>query len=302
MAESTGTRFSASSTVRSGATDIQRGNPFPSEVQPHNRCLSFAVCLFLALAVWFVFGQTRHHEFVNCEDEVSVYENPAVTQGLSLHGAVWIFTHDNGPNEWFPLSAISHMLDWQLYGPNAGGHHLTNVLFHAATAILLFLVLRKRTGAQWRSAFVAAVFAIHPLRVESVAWVAGRKDVLSGLFFMLALWAWARYAQKRPRAEGREPSGRNASLTLDYYLALAFFALRLLSNSILVTLPFVLLLLDYWPLQRLKLEAKEVRLINPQEWRANASGLILEKIPFFRAVGRLVRRDESGAGNGSARR
>ena len=152
--------------------------------------MSFAVCLLLALAVWAVFGQTLHHEFVNYDDDFHVYENPAITGGLSLPVIVWIFTHDNGlDHQWFPLTDISHILDWQLYGPNAGGHHLTNVLLHAATAILLFLVLRKMTGLIWRSAFVAAVFAIHPLRVESVAWVTERKDVLSGLFFMLTLWA-----------------------------------------------------------------------------------------------------------------
>jgi tetratricopeptide (TPR) repeat protein len=160
------------------------------------------------------------------------------------------------------------MLDWQLYGANAGGHHLTNVLLHAATAILLFLVLRKMTGALWRSAFVAAVFAIHPLRVESVAWVSERKDVLSGLFFMLTLWAYARYVQ-----ESKIQSPRSK---VWYGLALGLLALGLMSKSMLVTLPFVLLLLDYWPLRRLESGARLSTLDPRLIWR-----LVLEKIPFL---------------------
>ena len=287
MAESTITRFTASSTARRFALASQGGNPFPLEVQPHNRWLSFAICLLLALAVWAVFGQTLHHEFVNWGDDVYVYENPTIARGLNWDGIVWALTCGE-TGHWHPVTWISHMLDCQLYGLHPGGHHLTNVLLHAATAILLFLVLRKMTSAMWRSAFVAALFAIHPLRVESVAWVAERRDVLSGLFFMLTLWAWARYAQKKPRVEGRESSAGSASLafdprrwTADYYLTLALFALGLLSNFILVTLPFILLLLDCWPLYRLKLGGKEVRPINPQEWRANAWRLVLEKIPLF---------------------
>jgi tetratricopeptide (TPR) repeat protein len=272
------------SSARSVTMASQSGNPFQPEVQLHNRWLSFAVCLFLALAVWAVFGQTLRYEFVNYDDDIYVYDNPAITQGLSLHGVVWTFTHADGPSEWLPLTAISRMLDWQLYGPNAGGHHLTNVLFHGATTILLFLVLRKMTGTMWRSAFVAAVFAIHPLRVESVAWVTERKDVLSGLFFMLTLWMWARYAQKRSRVEGRESNAGAASWaldprrwTLDYYLALAFFALGLLSKTMLVTLPFVLLLLDYWPLNRLSTSVPRA----PRPLFYAWLGLILEKVPFL---------------------
>ena len=152
------------------------------------------VCLLLAAITLAVFGQTLGHEFVNYDDDVYVYENSAVTHGLSLKGVEWAFTHIVAFN-WHPLTMMSHMLDCQLYGLKPGGHHLTNVLLHTATVILLFLVLRRMTGFLWRSAFVAAVFAIHPLRVESVAWVAERKDVLSGLFFMLTLWAYTRYAQ-----------------------------------------------------------------------------------------------------------
>ena len=156
-------------------------------------------------SLWLVFGQTLRHEFVNYDDNDYVYENPEVARGLTLKGIVWAFTHVHSAN-WHPLTWISHMLDCQFYGLNPGGHHLTNVLLHTATAILLFLVLRRMTGVLWRSAFVAAVFAIHPLRVESVAWVAERKDVLSGLFFMLTIGAYVRYVQRQSRVEGRESS------------------------------------------------------------------------------------------------
>ena len=183
-----------------------------------------------------VFGQTRHYGFVNYDDDSYVYENPTVIQGLNLKGIEWAFTHVVAFN-WHPLTIMSHMLDCSLYGLNAGGHHLTNVLLHTGSVILLFLGLRQMTGELWRSALVAAVFAIHPLRVESVAWVAERKDVLSGLFFMLTLLAYVRYV-RRPFSPGR------------YLLVVFLFALGLLSKPMLVTLPFVLLLLDFWPLNR----------------------------------------------------
>ena len=184
-----------------------------------------------------VFGQTAGHDFVNFDDDDYVYENWHVKRGLTGAGIAWAITTYHAGN-WHPLTWLSHMLDCQLYGLKPGGHHLTNVLLHAAAAILLFLALRRMTGALWPSAWVAAVFAIHPLRVESVAWVAERKDVLSGLFFMLTLWFYARYAE-RPASWGR------------YLLVVASFALGLTAKPMLVTLPFVLLLLDYWPLGRL---------------------------------------------------
>ncbi len=236
------------------------------------------VCGLLAFLVAIVFGQTLGHAFVNYDDDLYIYENPDVTGGLVWHKITGAFTHPTGQDEWYPLTEISHMLDWQLYGAKAGGHHLTNVLLHAATAILLFLLLRKMTGTLWRSAFVAAVFAIHPLRVESVAWVAERKDVLSGFFFMLTLWMWVRYVQKCSSAKGSE--SKNIWLAFgprrwkwDYYLALVFFVLGLLSKTILVTLPLVLLLLDHWPLQRW--------VTVPQSWFHRRAALILEKAPFL---------------------
>jgi hypothetical protein len=170
-----------------------------------------------------------------------VYENPVVEKGLSVQAVGWAFTHAQVSN-WIPLTTLSHMLDCQIFGLHAGGHHLVNVLLHAATAVLLFLVLRQMTGSLWRSAFVAAVFAVHPLRAESVAWVSERKDVLSAFFFMLTIGA---YVRKSPCAPA--PVHRSAGLCA----VLVFFVLGLMSKSMVATLPFVLLLLDYWPLKRI---------------------------------------------------
>ncbi len=257
------------------------GNSFPFETKLHGHWPAFAVCVFLALAVWAVFGQTLHDQFVNYDDARCIYDNPAINGGLKPHSIAWIFTHENDFEQWLPLTDISHMADWQLYGSNPGGHHLTNVLLHAANAILLFLTLRKMTGSLWRSAFVAAIFAIHPLRVESVAWVTERKDVLSGLFFMLTLWAYVGYVQKQRAwscGHGSESSGAFPFLGVPgYWLALLFFILGLMSKSMLVTLPFVLLLLDYWPLNRLPSSAPG----DPRAWRTRWLSLLLEKIPFL---------------------
>jgi tetratricopeptide (TPR) repeat protein len=221
----------------------------------------FGVCVFLLGAVWAVFGQTLHHGFVNYDDAVYIADNPAVLGGLSLNGIAWAFTHCVNAN-WTPLTVISHMLDCQLYGTQAGWHHLTNVLLHITTAIVLFLVLKEMTGALWRSAFVAAVFAIHPLHVESVAWIAERRDVLSGLFFMLTLGAYAGYV-RHPQSLGR------------YLMVVLMLALALISKPTAVTLPFVLLLLDYWPLKRFT--QPDGRLI---PWR-----LIVEKVPLLALSG-----------------
>ncbi len=227
------------------------------------------VCIFLALIVWLVFGQTLRHEFVNYDDQNYVYQNTKITSGLTVAGIAWAFTHVHAQN-WHPLTTISHMLDCQLYGLKAGGHHFTNVLLHSIAVILLFLVLRQMTGALWRSAFVAAVFAIHPLRVESVAWVAERKDVLSAVFFMLTLSAYVGYV--------RAPS------IARYLTVAALFVLGLMSKPMLVTLPFILLLLDYWPLKRFGPAAS---LKSKARWRDWVEcglpplRLILEKIPLI---------------------
>src|ERR1035438_1950804 len=202
----------------------------------HYRWTVIGVCSFLTGITLAVFGQTLRHGFSDYDDNVYVYENDTVIHGLTLKGIISAFSH-SGSDNWVPLTTISHMLDCQFFGLNAGGHHLTNVLLHTASVILLFLLLRDMTAAIWRSAFVAAVFAVHPLHVESVAWVAERKDVLSGFFFMLTLWAYVRYV-------------RNPGSLIRYLAVAFFFALGLMSKPMLVTLPFVLLLLDYWPLCR----------------------------------------------------
>ena len=152
---------------------------------------SWLICLLLAAATVGVYWPVGMCEFVKIDDWAYVSENPNVNAGLTWKGVAWAFRHTLAGN-WHPLTTLSHMLDCQVYGLRAGGHHLTNLLFHLVNTLLLFGVLQRMTGATWRSAFVAALFAVHPLRVESVAWVAERKDVLSGCFFMLTLWAYAR--------------------------------------------------------------------------------------------------------------
>ena len=219
----------------------------------NDRRITIAVCIFLTAIIWVVFGQTLGHDFVNFDDDRYVYENPEVSRGLTLDGLKWLVTHSHA-SLWHPLTTLSHMTDCQIYGLKAGGHHFTNVVLHNIGAVLLFLVFRGMTGCIWRSAFIAAIFAIHPMRVESVAWVAERKDVLSGVFFMLTLGAYLHYT--------RAPS-------LSRYVTMAIFLVwGLMAKATFVTVPFVLLLLDYWPLQR----ANNFRALR---------GLAIEKIPLF---------------------
>ena len=236
------------------------------------RWLAAGICICLAALTCVVFGQTLWHDFVNYDDPKYVYENTRITGGLSIRGIAWAFTHIHSMN-WHPVTTISHMLDCQFYGLKAGWHHFTNVLLHTLAAILLFVALRQMTGAFWRSAFVAAVFAIHPLRVESVAWIAERKDVLSGVFFMLTLLVYFRYVQA--------PSLRR-------YLAVALvFVLGLMSKPMLVTLPFVLLLLDYWPLERFRARTSETggqkskASSQPFAVRDRLLKLVVEKLPLI---------------------
>ena len=231
----------------------------PTVGQSHQHWLSFIVCGCLALAVWGVFGQTLRYGFINYDDNVYVYDNPAITQGVSLHGLAWIFTHVNGPGEWLPLTALSRMLDCQFYGLHPGGHHLTNVLLHRDRHPSV-PVLRNMTGEFWRGRLRGRVFAIHPLRVESVAWVTERKDVLSGLFFMLTLLfyaqavtsdKWLVTGTQTEATPAFAPPRVTCHRSDDYWLAVIFFALGLMSKPMVVTLPFVLLLVDYWPLGRM---------------------------------------------------
>jgi len=223
-----------------------------------SRTTALLICFALTLMVWGVFAQTLRHEFVNYDDNRYVYGNPDVSLGLSRTGIEQAFTK-RYVGIWLPLTIISYQFDHELSGLNPSRFHQTNVLLHAATSILLFLVLRLMTGSLWRSAFVAALFAIHPLRAESVAWISERKDVLSSLFFMLSLGAYARYARVC-RAKG-------AVMARRYLLMVLFFVLGLLSKPMVVTLPFVLLLLDFWPLNRFE--------------TAGTKKLVLEKIPLF---------------------
>ncbi len=229
------------------------------------------VAIFLLVIVWFAFGPALTHGFIDYDDHRYVVQNPTVTNGLTLGGIQWAFTHVHASN-WHPLTTISHMIDCQLYGLQPWGHHLTNILLQAATAVLLFLVLRNLTGDPWPSMFVAAIFAVHPLRVESVAWVSERKDVLSGVFFMLTLWAYARYA----RSNGPSP--------FRYITVVVFFAFGLMCKPTLVTLPFVLLLLDYWPLGRTQRSSSRARanMASQEPQRRNTwPRLVVEKLPLF---------------------
>jgi protein O-mannosyl-transferase len=265
-----------------------------------NTRLVLLICLVLTGSVLAVYWPVTRHSFINYDDSQYVIENTHVTTGLTWENIKWAFSAGYASN-WHPLTWISHMLDVQLFGLKPGAHHITNLIFHTANTLLLFLVLRRMTGAIGRSAFVAALFALHPLHVESVAWVAERKDVLSGFFFMLTLLAYAKYVERRKetsnlKLQTSEKSQHSnfkaqqerAALISDlrplisdswrwYVLSLVLFALGLMSKPMLVTLPFVLLLLDLWPLGRLRIPGRDA-------FHSVPTGLklvLVEKIPFF---------------------
>ena len=208
----------------------------------------------LVIAVFAVFGPLCRAGFVSFDDNDYIGSADQIQHGLSWAGAVWAFTTVHA-SMWHPLTWISYQCDSQFYGMNPGGFHFTNILLHAASSVLLFLLLRRLTGSEWRSALVAALFALHPTHVESVAWISERKDVLSTLFWMLTVLAYAGYAQRDPA---------NLQRRWFYLLSILLFALGLMAKPMLVTLPFILLLLDYWPLRR------------KEGWLR----LALEKIPF----------------------
>jgi hypothetical protein len=212
----------------------------------------FLICLLLGLIAFAVFYQVHSFKFITYDDPYYVYKNPDIQSGITYESIKWAFTTGWTAN-WYPLTWLSYMLDWQLFGSNAAGYHVINLIFHITNTLLLFIVLKQMTGALWQSAFVSALFSLHPLHVESVAWVSERKDVLSTFFWILTMWAYFRYVNKPGFAS--------------YLAAVIFFALGLMSKPMLVTLPFVLLLLDYWPLERFT-------------WHS-VSHLIAEKIPFF---------------------
>jgi tetratricopeptide (TPR) repeat protein len=220
------------------------------------------VAVILALGTVLVYLPARHYGFSEYDDRDYVTQNPVVQAGLTWEGVKWAFWTTRSSN-WHPVTWVSHMLDCQLFGLHAGGPHLVNLLLHILNAVLLFLLLLRMTRAFWQGALVAALFAWHPLRVESVVWVAERKDVLCAFFGLLSLHAYVQFVQRRK-------SQQDAAVA--YGLALFLFGLGLMSKPMLVTLPFVFLLLDYWPLQRVS--DFELR---PGRW----SGLVLEKWPFF---------------------
>ena len=308
----------------------------------NNRRRTLLICVLLSAVTLATYWPVVHYQFINFDDLGYIIQNPHVRAGFSWQNVSWAFTSGYGSN-WHPLTWLSHMLDGQLFGLNAGGHHLVNLLFHTANAVLLFLVLQGLTGrtngplspaqseqhtvptprglspsagereevlsnATWRSAFVAALFALHPLHVESVAWVAERKDVLSAFFFFLTIWAYVEYTKsnllRHKHYGGREVSGLKSKVEAQqpdfqvssfksqvssfvwYCLSLLLFALGLMSKPMLVTLPFVLLLLDYWPLGRWgesrvwSLKSK-VEAQRSEVGRSMFASLLREKIPFF---------------------
>jgi protein O-mannosyl-transferase len=234
---------------------VRKTRERPSSTEPKTTAgasklgVDFWIYVLLFFSVLAVYAQVKTHDFVSYDDPVYVTDNSQVRAGLTGEGVVWAFTTFHDAN-WFPLTWLSHMVDCQFFGVDSGWHHLSNVFLHALSTLLLFAVFWHMTGARWRSAVVALVFAVHPLHVESVAWIAERKDVLSGLFWMLTLWAYATYVARPGRAR--------------YLLAMFVFCLGLMAKPMLVTLPVVLLLLDYWPLGR------------GFRW--------LEKLPFFAAA------------------
>ncbi len=259
----------------------KKSNPVPAKASasltPPTRFPVWLMAVLLALATVVLYWPATRCDFVNYDDSAYVTKNLHVQGGLTWEGIKWALSNSVVAN-WHPLTVLSHMLDCQLYGLNPWGHHLTSVLLHAVNTALVFLLFRRlmslrpgentglrlHTGALWRSVMVAALFGWHPVHVESVAWVSERKDVLSTFFGLLALIYYVRYAQNRATLNP-QPS------TLNYLLALVFFALGLMSKAMLVTWPLVMLLLDWWPLERFKVRGSGFKV----------RSLVWEKIPFF---------------------
>ncbi|HEY3861405.1 MAG TPA: tetratricopeptide repeat protein [Verrucomicrobiae bacterium] len=229
----------------------------------HTKYWNVLVCAALAAATLAVFWGALNCQFVNYDDPTYITSNAELGQGLTLASVRWAFTTGAASN-WHPLTWLSHLADVQLYGMKPAGHHFTSVLIHAVNGVLLFLLLRSMTGAFWRCAVVAGLFALHPLRVESVAWVSERKDVLSTMFWMLTVWAYVRYARTGAKW---------------WHAGSIFcFALGLMSKPMLVTLPVILLLLDYWPLARLEPRPGKAA---PAGRGSSRAKLLVEKIPFL---------------------
>jgi Flp pilus assembly protein TadD len=211
------------------------------------------ILLCLVALTFGIYGQTAWHPFIDLDDEALISGNPHVLSGLRWENILWAFTSTSGASFWHPLTWLSFMTDVELFGPSPAGHHLMSAAFHGINSILLFLLLQRMTGSVWRSGFVAALFAVHPLHVESVAWISERKDVLSTLFFLLSLWTYARYTE-RPGL-------------YRYLWVVLFFGMALMSKPMVMTLPFVLLLIDFWPLARIERES----------WKR----VVCEKVPLL---------------------
>jgi tetratricopeptide (TPR) repeat protein len=252
-------------------TDQKRKATSPDASKQTTDLRDLAIYAVLLLATLAVYSQVRTYDFINLDDPDYITANPHVRAGLTSEGLVWAFTTDRDGN-WFPLTWLSHMASWQLFGPRAGLHHLVNVTLHALSTLLLFALLKRMTRSRWRGAFVAGLFALHPLHVESVAWVTERKDVLCGLFWFLTLWGYARYVE-RPKL------GR-------YLVVIVLFCLGLMSKPMIVTLPFVLLLLDVWPFRRIALPGPEAAGAPKHKARPKPDAkpfrpVLLEKVPLF---------------------
>jgi tetratricopeptide (TPR) repeat protein len=240
---------------------------------------AIAVCLLLALATLLLYLPATQNGFVNLDDSEYIIDNPHVTSGITWASVVWALKITGYASNWHPLTWMSHALDCQLFGLNPGGHHLTSVLLHVINSVLVLLLFRQMTGSLWRSAYVAALFAWHPLHVESVAWASERKDVLSTFFWLLTTIAYVQYVKESKLRGPASQAGHRPKRWRFYILALLLFALGLMSKPMLVTLPFALLLLDFWPLKRSSTD------LAPDEQPALISlpwiKLVLEKTPFF---------------------
>ena len=260
------------------------------ETKPRGRSVGWSVlvCALLALVTVGLYWPVSRYGLISLDDPEYITWNPQIRDGFTVPAINWAFTTGYTGN-WHPLTWLSYMLDYQLHGGSPGGMHLTNLLLHVTNALLLFLLFRRMTGAVWRSAFVAAVFALHPLHVESVAWVAERKDVLSTFFGLLAIWAYVCHTGKsqvqspKPKVAGgpatQHATGLTFHVSLFYLLSLLLFACSLMSKAMLVTLPFVLLLLDYWPLNRFQ-KTQAPHRTAPSILRPS-SFILFEKLPFL---------------------
>jgi len=233
-----------------------------------NQKKSIVVILILAAFILVLYWPVQHYEFISYDDQLYIYDNFRIQNGISLESIRKTF-YDFHTGHWHPLTMMSHMLDWQMFGLRAGGHHWSNVIFHLLNSVMLFVLLRSMTGAVWRSAFVAALFAVHPMNVESVAWIAERKNVLSTFFWILTMLLYVAYV--------RNPGWKR------YVWVCVSFVLGLLSKPMLVTLPFVLLLMDYWPLNRTFFNPAMEAQSPFAGWagKRKTSFLIAEKIPLF---------------------